>query len=599
MGPGKKLLSLKILGIVLVCFLIVWMLLRIPGVNRRASTMAAAVSNFFNKTHPDITFKDVTQQSGIHFRQFYGKRTNQLPEDMGSGAAWFDYDQDGWQDLFLVNEIGPVTMTPDQIRKSPGVCALYHNNGNGTFTNVTKQSGINFRGWGMGVATGDYNNDGWPDIFISAYGHNVLYRNNGNGTFTDVTKQAGLYNYKGFWSDARWGDFDDDGYLDLYVTGYVIYKPYPPQSSGRREGFMIPKNISPAPFGIQPNLLFHNLGNGKFKEMAAEAGVANPRGRSLSASWCDINDDGWPDLIVANDYSQNKIYLNMHNMHFVDISYSSLFVDFRNSMGIAIGDWDLDGDMDIFLTNWLNETNTLYVNLRNLMPDGRSIRFIEEADSLGLGKPSLNMVGWGTSFIDFDNDTRPDLFVANGSTNPEPDNESKLIPMHSQLFWNKSNTAGFYDVTRYCGKALMEKHVSRGAAFADYDNDGDVDILIMNHGEAPELLRNDGGNKNNWIEISLTGTLSNRSAIGAKLRLYVGGKLLIREVGSQSSYQCQNSLVQHFGLNRYNHIDSLVVRWPHGEKQTFTHLPINHIIDITEQNPHYRVFNGHARSIKK
>ncbi|HKI47252.1 MAG TPA: CRTAC1 family protein [Balneolales bacterium] len=545
---------------------------------------------FFNEA-PDITFKDVASQAGIHFRHFYGTRTSQIPEDMGSGAAWIDYDQDGWQDLFVVNEVGPWGMSGEQMEKSPARCALYHNNGDGTFTDVTLKAGITFKGWGMGVDIGDYNNDGWPDIFIAADGHNVLYRNNGDGTFTDVTKKAGLYNYKGFWTDGRWGDYDRDGNLDLYVTGYLKYKKLGPGKVSQRYNVMVPENLNPLPFPAEPNLLFHNNGDGTFTEVSQKAGVTDIEGKSLSAVWCDFNDDGWPDLFVANDGTYNKLYMNKRDGTFLDVSDGTNVSDNRSSMGIGVGDWDQDGDMDLYLTNWEVEENGLYMNFFNPLMKMHSFQFRDVADRFGAGKVSEGLVSWGTSFIDFDNDTRLDLFFTNGSTDNMKNDPTRLVPMPSKLLWNIGIRKGFRDVSKYCGKVLSRKIVARGTAFGDYDNDGDVDVFIVNHEGQALLLRNDGGNRNNWLEASLTGTgKSNRSAIGGKVHLFVDGNMYIREVGVQSSYLSANSLVQHFGLGSYDHVDSLAVIWPDGTRQTFDRPPINKILKITEGNPNFSVF---------
>ena len=538
------------------------------------------------KNHPDVTFTDITKRAGIQFTHFYGQRTTQLPEDMGSGAGWIDYDQDGNEDLFIVNEAGPLTMTPGQVIKSPAHCELYHNNGNGTFTDVTAKAGINFRGWGMGVAVGDIDNDGYPDIFITAYGKNVFYHNNGNGTFTDETQKAGLGGRAGFWTGASWGDYDRDGFLDLYVCGYVKYKQLNKQPIVPRGNNAEPAGINPLSFPPQRNLLYHNNRNGTFTEVAIPAGVADPTGKSLSVSWCDLNNDGWPDLYVANDVGSNALYLNKGDGTFVDASYFAHAADYRSSMGLAIGDWDNDGDMDLFVGHWLAEENAFYINKLNTtdkMPDARKpLLFEDKAEKYGLGQVSLDDVAWGTSFFDYDNDTRLDLFVVNGSTNQQDDNPKYLIPMKSRLFWNEGTAKGFAEVTTVSGEALSYENVGRGAAFGDYDNDGDVDVFVVNNGGQGVLLRNDGGNKNNWLELKLVGTKSNRSAIGARVKIVSGKVSQIREVNNQSSYLSQNSLTQHFGLAKFTKADTLNIRWPSGLNQQFLDIPVNRRIEITE-----------------
>lgn len=538
------------------------------------------------KDHPEVIFTDITKKAGIDFTHFYGQRSTQLPEDMGSGAAWIDYDQDGYEDLLIVNEVGPLKMTPDQIKKSPAHCELYHNNGNGTFTNVTNKAGINFRGWGMGVAVGDIDNDGYPDVFISAYGKNIFYHNNGNGTFSDETKKTGLGGKEGFWTGASWGDYDIDGYLDLYVCGYVKYTPSNKQYVLRRGNDAEPPDINPLSFPPQRNLLYHNNRNGTFTEVAVQAGVANPEGKSLSASWCDFNNDGLPDLYVANDVGSNNLYINNGDGTFVDVSYRAHVSDYRSSMGVAIGDWDNDGNMDIFISHWLAEPNGFYVNKSNtkskISNSLQSLQFVDEADKYGLGQVSLDDVGWGTSFFDYDNDTRLDLLVVNGSTNQQEDHPRYLIPMKNRLFWNEGPEKGFAEVTSVSGEALSYENVARGTAFGDYDDDGDVDVFIVNNGGRGVLLRNDGGNKNNWLELKLVGTKSNRSAIGAKIKIVSDKVSQIWEVNNQSSYLSQNSLTQHFGLAKFTKVDTLNIQWPSGLNQQFLNIPINERIQITE-----------------
>ena len=551
-----------------------------------AEGVTSELSKAVPKDHPDVRFTDITKSAGIHFTHFYGQRSTQLPEDMGSGAAWIDYDQDGFDDLLIINEAGPLTMTPDQVNKSPARCMLYHNNGNGTFTDVTDKAGINFKGCGMGVAVGDIDNDGYPDIFITAYGKNVFYHNNGKGTFTDESKKTRLGGIEGFWTGASFADYDKDGYLDLYVCGYVKYSQLNKAKVLRRGNDEEPPDINPLSFPPERNLLYHNNRNGTFTEVAFPAGVADPGGKSLSASWCDFNNDGWPDLYVANDVSDNMLYLNNGDGTFSEGSHLAHVADYRGAMGLAIGDWDNNGTMDMFVTHWLAEENGFYINKLNAISKNSiypsSLKFQDEAEKYGLGQVSLDYVGWGTSFFDYDNDTRLDLFVVNGSTNQQEGNPKNLILMNNLLFWNEGTEKGFADVTSVSGQALSDKNVGRGAAFGDYDNDGDVDVFVVNNCGEGMLLRNDGGNKNNWLELKLVGIKSNRSAIGAKIRIVSGNVSQIREVNNQSSYLSQNSLTQHFGLAKFKKIDTLNIQWPSGLNQQFLNVPVNERIGITE-----------------
>lgn len=536
-------------------------------------------STLFQK-QPDIVFADATDQAEIQFRHFSGERTNQLPEDMGSGAAWFDYNRDGRQDLFIANIAGPLSLTDEERENSPAHSMLYRNNGDGTFTDVTEQAGLKIRDYSMGVAVGDYNNDGWPDLFVSNYGRNRLYRNNGDGTFGNVTRQAGLYEYEGFWSDGQWGDYDRDGHLDLYVTGYLKYTDISSRGEQReRMSIMIPFQLSPGPFESEQNLLFHNNGDGTFTERAAEMNARDIGGKSLAASWCDFNNDGWPDLMIANDVSENTLYLNHEGNSFVKESFFADQMETRGSMGVAVGDVDEDGDFDMYITNWLMEPNELFLNQTN---NSSLYHFLEQSEPYGTAASTEELVGWGTAFFDFDNDTYLDLFVTNGSTNTEEKDSLELVAMPNQFFWNRGTGEGFTDATGHVGDDVGRPVVGRGAAFADYDNDGDVDVFIVNHGHSGILLQNQNKNRNNWIAVSLEGTLSNRSAIGARLQLKTGGRSFIREVGTQPSYLSHNSLIQHFGLEKNSGVDSLVVSWPSGDSQIFTDLPVNSFVHVKE-----------------
>jgi hypothetical protein len=538
--------------------------------------------------YPRIAFSDVTTQAGIDFRHFSGHRTSQLPEDLGSGAAWGDYDDDGWLDLYVANEAGPLTAaTPEEVERSAAHAALYRNLGDGTFREVSAEAGVRFRGWGMGATWADYDNDGRLDLFVTAYGENVLYRNNGDGTFTDRTRSAGLGGRPGFWAGACWGDYDRDGFLDLYVTGYVKYRQLAAQKRSWQYDVDQPASINPSSFEPERNLLFRNNGNGTFTEVATRAGVANPTGRSLGAVWADFDDDGWPDLYVANDVSDNVLYRNLGDGTFADVSHAARVADYRGAMGLAVGDWDGDGDLDLFITHWLAQENALYSNLRaELKARGATLhqplQFADEADRYGVGQIALDFVGWGTSFFDYDNDGRPDLFVVNGSTLERKDDPLLLVPMRDQLFWNRGADDGYYDVSSVSGPHFAEKHVGRGAAFGDFDNDGDVDVFVVNNGGPGILLRNDGGNRQRWLAVELEGTASNRSGVGARLRLVTGGSVQVRDVGAQTSYLSHNDPREHFGLGRLPAADTLEIRWPSGLRQIVLRPESNQVLRVTE-----------------
>jgi tetratricopeptide (TPR) repeat protein len=537
--------------------------------------------------YPRVTFTDVTRLAGIEFQHFSGKRSSQLPEDMGSGAAWGDYDNDGWVDLVVTNEVGPLNMSDDARRRSSARARLYHND-HGTFSDVTDKAAIDFRGWGMGVAWGDYDNDGSVDLVLTAYGRNVLYHNNGDGTFTDVSLVSRIGIPVGFWAGASWGDYDRDGFLDLYVTGYVKYLRPEQGSAPSHYDIENPASINPASFAPERNLLFRNNGNGTFTELAAMARVTDVTGRGLSAAWADFDGDGWLDLYVANDQSDNAFFRNLGNGKFADISHSARVADYRSAMGIAVGDWDNDGAQDLFLTHWIAQENALYTNQlseskkRLTGGDASKLTFMDEADRTGLGQSSLDFVGWATSFIDYDNDGKVDLFIVNGSTLQKKSDSTQLVPMRNQLFWNQGRRSGFFDVSRVAGATLSKEFVGRGAAFADYDNDGDEDVFIVNHGGPGILLRNDGGSRNHWLQVEVRGAKSNRQGIGATVRVVAGDATQTRQIGAQSSYLSQNSLIETFGLGSAMRADTVEARWPTGARVVRTGVSSNQRLLINE-----------------
>ena len=530
---------------------------------------------------PSITFTDVSEEAGITAPHFPGARTSRLPEDMGSGAAWADYDDDGWLDLYVVSQSGPLDLTPAEVAASPAHGTLYRNRGDGTFEDVSEAAGVDFRGTGMAAAWADYDRDGDPDLLVTAYGPLVLYRNRGDGTFEDVTAETGLGGLDGFWAGVSWADYDRDGDLDAYVTGYVDYQDPDDQRAVLQYDVEQPASLNPSAFPPARNLLLRN-DDGAFTDVAESAGVADPEGRSLSAAWIDLDGDGWPDLYVADDVSDNRLFHNRGDGTFEDVSHAALVADYRGSMGIAVGDWDRDGDPDLFLTHWIAQENALYMNLSG--GAGRvgptSLRFMDVADRYGLGQVALDYVGWGTSFFDYDNDGHLDLLVVNGSTLQEPDAADRLVPMRDLLLWNGGGARGFFDVSSLAGPYFERRHVGRGAAFGDYDNDGDVDVVIVNHGARPALLRNDAPDGRAWLQVDLRGR--DGPALGARVRVVVDSVRHVRFVGAQSSYLSQNSPIQHFGLGDAGQVDTLEVRWPSGASQVFTGLPVGRRVRLVE-----------------
>jgi hypothetical protein len=561
----------------------------IPG--EKIEGLTETLSRSLPKEYPRIKFKNVSLEAGIDFRHFYGERSIQLPEDMGSGAAWGDYDRDGWLDLYVVNEFGPLTMSSTEIEKSPAHNVLYHNRGDGTFEDVTNKAGVGYQGCGQAAAWGDYNNDGFLDLIVTNFGKNVLYRNRGDGTFEDVSDPAGIEDQIGFWAGASWGDYNRDGNVDLYICGYVKYKYNSAEKNVETRQFnsLVPASLNPSTYQPERNLLYYNQGNGTFKEVAKSTGVDNITGRSLSASWCDFDGDGWIDLYVANDISDNVMYRNLRNGTFEDISHKAWVADYRGAMGLAVGDWDGDEDMDLFVTHWIAQENALYNNRSGDFSDGgikngASLHFTDVADQFGLGQIALDYIGWGTAFLDFNNDRLQDLFVVNGSTFQQDNDPKLLIPMRMLLFWNNGVKDGFFEIGLVSGSVFKQQYVGRGLAVGDYDNDGDPDVFVVVNGGSAMLLRNDGENNNFWLKVRLAGLLGNRFGLGTKLRIVADGRAEIREVGAGSSYYSQNAVGEElFGMGDIKQVDSLEITWPSGIIQRLNNIMTNQTIVVTEE----------------
>ncbi|HEU5249652.1 MAG TPA: FG-GAP-like repeat-containing protein, partial [Thermoanaerobaculia bacterium] len=531
-----------------------------------------------------ITWKDVAAKSGIDFRHFSGgARSTQLPEDMGSGCAFADYDRDGDWDLFVADTSGPLTLSAEAMRKAPGGCRLYRNDG-GVFTDVTRAAGLDdLKGVFLGAAWGDFDNDGYPDLAVTSYGEIRLFHNRGDGTLEDVSKPSGVGGRRGFWTGAVWGDADSDGRLDLYVCNYVDYR-FDPKDAGRTSKFgaaASPFTINPESYPPVPNLFFLNEGRGRFREMAEEAGVSNPTGRSLSAAFADFNDDSRPDLYVANDVSEGALFVNEDEGIFSDRGREAHVADYRGSMGIAVGDADGDGAMDMFVTHWIAEANAFYLNKRLKKSGLGALDFEDAAERFGLGQISTDDIGWGTAFLDVDADSWPDLVAVNGSTFEDPVDTRKLIAMPMRLFWNRGGKR-FADVAPLSGTELVRPRVGRGLAIADVDGDLREEIAVVVHGGKLALLKAEGGPANHRIAFRCEGTSSNRSAFGTKLVLESGGTAQRREVNATPSYLSQNAPEAIFGLGVKSRVERLTVRWPSGSTQVFTDLPADRAYRIVE-----------------
>lgn len=583
-----------------------------PG--EASADVTSELSRHLPADAPEPKFTDVTREAGLaDFRNFPGSRTSQLPEDMGPGVAFGDFDNDGDDDVFLVSGGGALNLPSDRLLP----CELYENLGNGAFRRFAGFPVTRIRG--LGAAWGDYDGDGWLDLAVSGYNALLLFRNEpGEGQQRKFVREARFPGPDGFWAGVSWGDFDNDRDLDLYVCGYVQYVE---NESDRLRGSdqlgaLVPYTLNPASYEPARNLLFCNNGDGTFREMGEELGVANPAGRSLGALWHDFDDDGWPDLYVANDISDNVLYHNTGGT-FEDASHAAWVADYRSAMGLAAGDFDRDGDDDLFVDHWVAQENGLYQNLwadfngrpetaenrrdgagqsgfeDNTSTGHRSdtsaryaLRFIDVADQKGLGQIALPFVGWGTEFFDFDGDGWLDLVVANGNTleadGPGP---RKLKPQEPFLFWNQRGQ--FFHNLAPLNKALSETHVSRGLAVSDFDNDGDMDILIANLGEGVQLLRNDT-RTGHWLKLRLRSRCrdgrANGFGDGAKVMVQTGGAVMRRTVSSVS-YLSQSSRTLHFGLGKATKIDRIEVRWPGGVASVFTNVDADATWVMVEGKP--------------
>jgi hypothetical protein len=528
------------------------------------------------KTGVEVQFVDVTESAGIEFLHVNGSSGEKyFPESMGSGVSFLDYDRDGHLDLFLVNS-GPLPGYPEgDIPKD----YLYRNNGDGTFSDVTEAAGLGDSGYGMGIACGDYNNDGYPDIYITNFGPNRLYENNGDGTFRDVTQKAGVGDT--LWSSsAAFSDIDRDGFLDLFVCNFLEFSvKNHPYCGDRKRG--IRAYCHPDFYKGLPDVLYRNNGDGTFTDITREAGVYNSGGKGLGVVFTDYDNDGDPDIFVANDSVRNFLFRNQGDGTFQDATMEAnagYNEDGKTEacMGVDFGDYDNDGHFDLFVTNLDFETNTLYRN----SGDGT---FYDATFSAGLGEASLLFVGWGTNFFDYDNDRDQDLFVANGHV---IDNVDILTgtgePLHPPFLFENKGNGSFINNSQERGEYFRSVWMGRGAAFGDYDSDGDVDMFITHNNSRGILLRNDGGNRGSWLQVKTVGTRSNRDGIGARIILTDGDRIQMDEVKSGGSYLSQNDLRVHFGLGMNTEVKRLEIRWPSGLVETYKNIKTNQVLLLKE-----------------
>ena len=525
-----------------------------------------------------VVFEDVSHKSGIDkFRHISGTPAKStIIEVPGSGVALLDYDNDGWLDIYLLNGS---TIAALKGQEAAPKAMLLHNNHDGTFTDVTAKAGVANERWGFGVAVGDYDNDGWPDMYVANYGKNRLYHNNHDGTFTDVAEKAGV-TLRGWSAGPSWGDYDHDGRLDLFVPGYAKFDPDHAQSCD----FMGTK-LSCGPLGMEgePDHLFHNNGDGTFPDVSLKAGVSDPKGYyGFASTFVDVDDDGWVDLLVANDSRPNFLYHNRHDGTFEENGYLSGFAlteDGRPmaSMGIGVGDYDRDGKLDFYVSNFSDDYSVLFKN------QGNGI-LADVTYQAGLVEPTIPFLKWGTGFLDFDNDGLLDIFVANGHVFPVVDKQNwgTTWAQRPQLFRNVDGTR-FQEVPPAPASGLADLLPARGAAFGDLFNDGHIDVVINNLDSTPTLLRNVVKNGNHWVTLKLIGgSKSPRDAIGAKVFLTAGGVRQRADVFSGASYGSSSDLRVHFGLGKATRVERVEIHWPSGTKQEFTLPHVDKIFTVDE-----------------
>jgi hypothetical protein len=541
----------------------------------RLHALSGAAGVQASQESPGFRFADVTRQAGIQFQHNSGAFGGKfLPETLGSGCAFLDYDRDGWQDILLINGAD----WPGR-KKTRSTLRLYHNNGNGTFTDVTTHAGLDVELYGMGVAVGDYNNDGFPDIFVTCVGQNRLFRNTGRGTFVDVTRTSGLGKHQGFSTSALWFDYDRDGLLDLFVCNYVKWSPDRDvfcSLDGKHKSYCTPEAYRGATCW-----LFHNRGNGTFEDVTAASGIFDSSSKSLGVALLDDNHDGWLDLLVANDTQPNKLYRNQHNGTFKDAAVEAGLAfssegKARAGMGVDVADFDNSGAPGVAITNFDNEMIGLY------RANGKN--FEDIAPQSGVGIATRNSLGFGCIFLDANLDGWLDFAVANGHIDETVRNIRGNVgyAQPPQLFLNNGK-GSFRDVAGEVGGSFDQPKVGRGLAYGDFDRDGDVDLLLTTNNGPAYLYRNDQLAGNHSIRFRLVGTKSNRDAIGATVRVFAGGITQSRMVKGGSSYLSQSELPLTFGLEKHDRIERVVIDWPRGRTEEYKNLAAGRCYECTEE----------------
>ncbi|HUM05499.1 MAG TPA: CRTAC1 family protein [Terriglobales bacterium] len=545
--------------------------------------LAAATATAQTAAPPVPQFQDIAREAGLNVPNISTKDEYYIVESMSGGAGFIDCDNDGKLDIVTVNG-----STIDRYRQGADLMVtLYHQDANLKFTDITQSAGLTRKGWGMGVSVADFDNDGWQDLYVTGYGGNVLYRNLGNCKFEDVTEKAGL-RVGGFSSGAAWGDYDRDGNIDLFVARYTHQdlNNLPDTHADGVPCAYMGLRVYCGPSGLtgETDFLFHNRGGGTFEDVSKKAGVDNENHYfGMQAVWADFSNDGWPDLYVANDVNPNYFFRNRHDGTFEEIGLlngTAVNSDGRmqGSMGVDVGDFDHDGLLDIIVTNYIQEGVDLYWNRGEM-------GFDQISGSAGLLKATRRYVGWGTALFDMDNDGWPDILVTNGHIYPQVDQVNGDVGFRAPLllFRNRRDRT-FEDVTELSNINRGPLYIRRGAAFGDVNNDGKVDVLILNHNDKPSLLINRTQTDNHAALFRLIGTRSNKAAIGARVTVTAGGMTQFMQVKSGSSYLSQNDLRLHFGLGPSTVMEKVEVSWPSGAKELFNNLPADFIYTLTEGN---------------
>ncbi len=558
----------RVLPAALLCGLLA-LLLPVPTVRAQRDLPAAAI------------FTDVTRVAGIDFHLTCGSREKlYIMDAMCGGIAVFDYDNDGWPDIFLVNG---ATLEELKTGKSPA-SKLYHNNHDGTFTDVTEKAGLAHRGWCFGAAVGDYDNDGWDDLYITCLTGSFLYKNNGDGTFRDVTAQAGVGNAGRWGTSAAFGDYDRDGFLDLYVANYVDLDLNNLPKFGSTPFCQyrgIPVSCGPRGLAGSRDRLYHNNGDGTFTDVTEKMGIDTESYYGLGVIWADYDGDGWPDVYVANDSSPSLLYHNNEGKSFTETGLTAgvaLSSDGREQagMGVDFGDYDNDGWPDLVKTNFSDDANNLYHN----NGDGT---FEDQAGAAGFGAVSIPFLAFGVRFLDYDNDGWKDIFVADGHVNPQVDEHALGITYAQRpLLFHNLRKGRFEEIGLRAGPALRQRRVSRGLAVADFNNDGALGVLLSNLDAGPTLLRNAAKARGHWLRLKLIGTKSNRDGYGARVEVLAGGLKQMDEVRANSSYLSASDARLHFGLGAATSVEQVVIHWPSGLVEKMTALPVDREVVIRE-----------------